>query len=309
MSDATDNPNVIVPVGTQVVTRIELRAREGQLDRPKGALAEVVKSPVDNFHSYRVRFVDGEEASLHRREFAVWREHQRAEATGAPPGDLELYRRHIIYRCVVGSRAYGLEQADSDTDRRGIFLPPADLQWSLHGVPEQLEEDATQECYWELQKFLVMALKANPNVLECLWTPLVEEAKPIAQELLAMRAIFLSKLIYPSYNGYVRSQFKKIEQDRRARGQGRWKHAMHLVRLLLAAKGALERQEIQVQVGEHRERLLAIKRGETSWQEIDAWRLALHAELDAAYARTTLPERPDTERANAFLVRARRSMT
>ncbi len=47
---------------------------------------------------------------------------------------------------------------------------PAELHWSLYGVPEQLENEETQEAYWELQKFIVLALKANPNVLECLYS-------------------------------------------------------------------------------------------------------------------------------------------
>ena len=42
------------------------------------------------------------------------------------------------------------------------------------------------------------------------------------------------------------------------------------------------------------------------WDEIDAWRLALHREFDTALAESCLPERPDYERANAFLVKARR---
>ncbi len=41
-----------------------------------------------------------------------------------------------------------------------------------------------------MRKFLLMALKANPNVLECLYTPLIEHAEPIARELLAMRGAF-----------------------------------------------------------------------------------------------------------------------
>jgi predicted nucleotidyltransferase len=49
-----------------------------------------------------------------------------------------------------------LDHDDSDTDRRGIYLAPADLQWSLFGAPEQFEDNATQSCYWELQKFLTM---------------------------------------------------------------------------------------------------------------------------------------------------------
>ena len=121
--------------------------------------------------------------------------------------------QRLCQHCVVGSRAYGLDGPGSDTDRRGIYLPPADLHWSLYGVPEQLENPESQECYWELQKFLDLALKANPNVLECLWTPLVEHTTPVAEALLAMRASFLSKLVYTTYNGYVLSQFKRMEQD------------------------------------------------------------------------------------------------
>ncbi len=35
--------------------------------------------------------------------------------------------QHVIYRCIIGSRAYGLDGPGSDVDRRGIYLPPADL--------------------------------------------------------------------------------------------------------------------------------------------------------------------------------------
>jgi hypothetical protein len=141
---------------------------------------------------------------------------------GPSPFDLESF---IIYRCVVGSRAYGLDDDDSDTDRRGIYLAPADLQWSLFGAPEQFEDNATQSCYWELQKFLAMALKANPNILECLYSPMVEKVTSLAEELLALRRQFLSQMIFQTFNGYAMSQFKKIEQDIRNHGEVRWKHA------------------------------------------------------------------------------------
>jgi hypothetical protein len=209
----------------------------------------------------------------------------------------------------VGSRAYGLDTETSDVDRRGIYLPPAEQHWSLYGVPEQLEDAATQECYWELQKFLGMALKANPNVLECLYSPLVELATPLAVELLAMRAIFLSQLIYQTYNGYALSQFRKLEQDLRTTGAIRWKHAMHLIRLLLAGIETLRTEVVQVRVdASHRARLLAIRQGMMPWAEVDDWRLALHRTFDEAFASTRLPARPDHAAANAYLVRARRSM-
>jgi hypothetical protein len=283
------NPNLVLPVGTRIVTRVEVKTDAARALRPVGAVAEVIAVPADALHSYRVRFPDGAEASVRRREFSIWSQYREEAAHGPDPLiDHDLFAQHVIYRCVVGSRAYGLEGPESDTDRRGIYLPPADRHWSLYGVPEQLEDHESQECYWELQKFLDLALKANPNVLECLWTPLVEHTTPLADELLGMRQAFLSKLVYQTYNGYVLGQFKKLEQDLRTRGEVRWKHVMHLVRLLLSG-------------------IALVRDGRVPWQEIDAWRLDLHRELDAAYTATRLPERPDYEAANRFLIKARRS--
>lgn len=219
--------------------------------------------------------------------------------------DLDAF---LIYRVVVGSRAFGLETGDSDTDRRGIYLPPADRHWSMVPLPEQLENDAEQSVYWELGKFLRLALKSDPNMLECLWSPLVEHASGLAQELLGMREIFLSKLVYQTYSGYSVSQFKKLEQDLRTRHEIKWKHPMHLVRLLLSAITILREGRVPVRVESHREELMAIRGGEWSWPEINAWRLDLQRQLDAAFAATKLPDRPDFDRADAFLIRARRSM-
>jgi predicted nucleotidyltransferase len=215
----------------------------------------------------------------------------------------------IILKTIIGSRAYGLATEASDTDRRGIYLPPADLHWSLTPIPEQLENDEAQECYWELEKFLRLALKANPNILECLFSPLVEYATPLAVELLAMRHVFLSKRVHQTYNNYVLSQFKKQQRHIDDTNQVNFKHAMHLIRLLLTGIHILQHNDLQVRLpDQHREQLLAIKQGKRTWQEINAWRLELHGELDAAYEKTTLPDHPNHEAANAYLLKARRSM-
>jgi len=66
------------------------------------------------------------------------------------------------------------------------------------------------------------------------------------------------------------------------------------------------RPQCAVVFGEHRERLLAIKRGEVPFEEVEAWRLDLHRQFDAAAEATKLPERPDYEKANALLLKARR---
>ena len=299
----TDLP-FILPVGTQVVSHIDITNSAGDVTFAAGAVGIIIKSPMDAIHAYRVRFMDGTEQSLKREQFNVRSHHQRPTTPDDHLAGVNLYA-HVVYRCVVGSRAYGLDLDESDIDLRGIYLPPADLHWSLFGIPEQLERG--EEAYWEIQKFIVLALKANPNILECLYTPLVQDVAPIAQELLDMRHIFMSKLIYQTYNGYVTSQFRKLQKDIENYGEIRWKHAMHLIRLLMAGIAALNEGFIPVRVQVHRERLLSIRRGEMAWDEVNQWRLALHKEFDTAFQTTILPERPDYEAANAYLMRARRS--
>src|SRR6516162_4677654 len=296
------HPNLILSVGTQVVTLVDIPGSAGLVLHPRGTVGVIVKSPTDLDHSYRVRFLDGFEASLKQNEVTMLAMFKEGEiGDNAHIAQSDMYEC-VIYRCVIGSQAYGLADAESDVDRRGIYLPTADLHWSLYGVPEQLENHETQEAYWELQKFLVLALKANPNVLECLYTPLVEKATPLAEELLGMKTIFLSRMVYQTYNGYVMSQFKKMQADIRNKGQVKWKHVMHLIRLLLSGIGTLRNGYVPVKVDMHRDRLLEIRRGELPWEEVENWRLSLHQELNAAFETTKLPQRPDYERANAFLI-------
>lgn len=301
-------PNNIF-AGTQVVARIEIRGPNDSLVHPRGAVGVVTRTPAVDGERFLVRFPDGFEASLEQDQLEVlkhFKDRLGESAPGSAPGgagfDLESF---IVYRCVVGSRAYGLETDASDTDLRGIYLAPADLQWSLFGAPEQFEDNGTQSCYWELQKFLIMALKANPNILECLYSPMVEKITPAGEELLAIREGFLSQMIFQTFNGYAMSQFKKIEQDIRNHGEVRWKHAMHLLRLLITGAAALRERRVPVRVELHRDRLLMVKRGELPWAEVDAWRKELHRDFEHALSETVLPERPDYEAANRFLVRAR----
>src|SRR4051812_19121275 len=247
------HPNLIYSLGTQVVTLVEVVGQSGKVLQPRGSVGVVIHSPSDLDHPYRVRFADGIEESLNRDQVTMLARFKESEIGDSAMMALRcnLYER-VIYRCVIGSQAYGLAGEGSDIDRRGIYLPPADLHWSLYGVPDQLENDETQEAYWEVQKFLVLALKANPNVLECLYTPMVEKATPLADELLGMKSIFLSRMVYQTYNGYVLSQFKKMQADIRNHGQVKWKHVMHLIRLLLSGIGVLRDGFVPVKVDGHR---------------------------------------------------------
>jgi hypothetical protein len=299
---------LIYSVGTQVVVKKDTYHANDRIAHPAGSVGVIVRSPIDRTHAYRVKFNDGFESAIHHEQLVRLSEFQKNQIQSHFPSSIDLNDR-IIYRCVIGSRAYGLDDGQSDTDRRGIFLPLAESHWSLYGVPEQVENEVTQEAYWEMQKFIVLALKANPNVLECLYSPIVEFATPLAEELLAMRETFLSKLVFQTYSGYVASQFKKMQTDIRNQGRVKWKHVMHLIRLLISGIDVLREGKLTVEVGEAREQLLAIKLGVVPFEEADAWRKRLQVEFERAFQQTTLPDRPEYERANAFLIHARKLAT
>lgn len=218
-----------------------------------------------------------------------------------------LVRDHTIYSCVMGSRAFGLATDGSDTDRRGVFLVPTAQYWRFEKPPTHVEGPAEEQFSWELERFLELALRANPNVLECLHSPLVERIADTGRELLALRGAFLSREAHQTFVRYAIGQRKKLEADVRQYGVPRWKHAMHLLRLLGACRDLLRTGELVIDVGADREGLLAVKRGEVPWPRVEAWMARLADEADAAATGSPLPPGPDRARVEDFLVRTRRA--
>ncbi|MER5280132.1 nucleotidyltransferase domain-containing protein [Streptomyces sp. NPDC002809] len=223
------------------------------------------------------------------------------------PGDEALVRDHTVYSCVMGSRAFGLATEDSDTDRRGVFLAPTPLFWRFDKPPTHIDGPADEQFSWELERFCELALRANPNVLECLHSPLVEQIDATGRELLSLRGAFLSRQAHGTFVRYALGQRRKLEADVRQYGAPRWKHAMHLLRLLAGSRDLLRTGELSIDVGAAREDLLSVKRGEVSWAEVERRMTSLAEENDAAAAVSPLPAQPDRARVEDFLIRARRA--
>jgi uncharacterized protein len=213
----------------------------------------------------------------------------------------------VIYACVVGSRAYGLAGPDSDTDRRGVFLAPADAFWRLGPAPTHRDGPRAEELHWELARCLSLALSANPTVLEVLWSPLVTAVTDVGRELLALRASLLSRRAAETYGRYAADQFAKLSAARSRTGEVRWKQAMHMLRLLMAGAHVLRTGEVLVDVSAHRDELLAVRGGEVPWAEVAARADDLRADLSRALAGTPLPAAPDRDRVEQFLVDVRRT--
>src|SRR4029077_3791554 len=108
------HPDLIYSPGTQVVTSTDVCSEGGKLLHPRGAVGVVVKSPADLDHCYRVRFPDRVEVSLQPDQIVLLAQYLEGQigdsALSASRSD--LFSR-VIYRCVIGSQAYGLADAES----------------------------------------------------------------------------------------------------------------------------------------------------------------------------------------------------
>ncbi|MFJ4919594.1 DNA polymerase beta superfamily protein [Streptomyces sp. NPDC088725] len=218
-----------------------------------------------------------------------------------------LVRDHTVYSCVMGSRAFGLATEQSDTDIRGVFLAPTPLFWRFEKPPTHVDGPADEQFSWELERFCALALRANPNVLECLHSPLVGHIDDTGRELVALRDAFLSRQAHQTFVRYATSQRGRLEADVRQYGEPRWKHAMHLLRLLGSCRDLLRTGALVIDVGAQRESLLAVRRGEVAWAEVERRMNRLADEADAAVGRSPLPPAPDRARVEDFLIRARRA--
>lgn len=323
------SPNYVIPIGTHVVLKKDLPVMGAVFDdggkhvfKKLGSVGVIAEAPLINDYTYMVRFADGHSVRAKKTEVTVRR--TEAPEDWLPSREVRLYEQFVVYNARMGSKAFGLADETSDNDERGVYLPPAEWHWSIQPLPEQIEfkrtadgrvldhnstEDADDFCWWEIEKFLRLALKANPNVLEALYVSEqhILNIKPIGHRLRMMRDSFLSKHIFQTYSGYVLSQFKKIKHAVERGEEFRPKHAMHLIRLLHSGIEAMRGHGILVDAGEHRDELLRIKKGLVPFDEIHKQALALNATLQAEFERTCLPDRPDIVAVDQFLIEARRS--
>lgn len=217
-------------------------------------------------------------------------------------------RAAVVLRVLVGSRAYGLAREESDSDLRGVFVPAASWHWSLAKPPEQVESDEEQTVIWEVEKFVGLALKGNPAILETLWSPAVLFASGIGRELLGLRERVLSRAVYRSFLGYAEAQFVGMTRARERGGNVKLRHAMHMIRLLIAGEGLVRTGVLVLDATEHRERLLRIRDGAEPWEAVLAWKAELTARMEESFRATVLPEEPDVAAADAFLIKVRAEM-
>lgn len=121
---------------------------------------------------------------------------------------------HIVFECISGSRAYGLDTPTSDTDIRGVFILPKESFYSLDYI-DQVNNESNDIVYYELRKFIDLCSNNNPNILELLNVPeeCVLYKLPIFDEI--KLEYFLSRQCEKSFANYAYAQIKKARGFRK----------------------------------------------------------------------------------------------
>jgi hypothetical protein len=154
----------------------------------------------------------------------------------------------VILNARVGSHLYGLDTPESDEDYLGIFVTPTyDILRLRKPTQTHVTKDPDTTLH-EVEKFMYLAAKGNPTVLELLYSPEYLYITWEGEMLVAARDAFLSNNVRNSFGGYAYQQAVNL-QKRTNEGKVGFnpkvtkhyeKHARHCFRLLRQGKELIE---------------------------------------------------------------------
>jgi predicted nucleotidyltransferase len=211
----------------------------------------------------------------------------------------------IVMEAVTGSRAYGLNHAQSDTDTMGIFLAPtvniAGLYWS---AKDESWSDAGPEgddnTLHEAGKFLRLVLKSNPTMLELLFMNEYTVLDEVGQGMIDIRDRMLyTDQVRAAYLGYATAQKERVLREF---PNHKPKMLRHCLRIAEQGAELISTGEFNVRVDDP-ERFFAL-------DTMDFMRAGMILESALYNLETTdsvLRDTPDIEYVDGFLKEVRRN--
>ena len=173
----------------------------------------------------------------------------------------------ILLKGTVGSTAYGLAHEGSDIDKLGVYrvsfrdLLGLDVAKAVDNSYVQHEPDITLH---EVGKYLLLALKANPTILELLWLSDYDTRTTEGELIRVNRRNFLSeRAVRGAYGAYAKAQADRLmrRRDEGKEGFGSVpvsrvaKHARHCARLLYLGHQLLTTGQMRLDVSHMRDEL------------------------------------------------------
>ncbi len=233
---------------------------------------------------------------------------------------------HInILKVIVGSHAHGLAGETSDVDYRGVFCIKTSeiLRIGSHIDETRWIEGHEDDTSWEIGKFLLMATKCNPTVLECFLAPMIKQApdNPIisastndgnlvqydflGRELQALFPyVWNSQYVKDAFIGYGINQRKKFFENKDQRAP---KYAAAYLRVLYNAWELLETGTFTVKIADTPvgETVRKFKNGDYSPGEVIQACWDMETKVLKAY-KTNPDKKTEIEPVNEFLLKIRK---
>ena len=213
----------------------------------------------------------------------------------------------LILHGIGGSHAYGLNREGSDEDHIGIFGYPTSAFWNLTKPPMSIVHHEPDEALHELEKFLSLAAKCNPTVLEILALDRYDRRSIWGNLLIEQRSMFFSAhYVQNAFIGYAEAQFRKMvaawennQSEARAKSS---KNARHMIRLLEQGQHLYTTGELRVKVPDPQRYWDYEHYNHDQLREefVKHWGNFIASE-------TVLPDKPDFDRINSILYAYRKA--
>eukprot|EP01133_Synstelium_polycarpum_P016159 gene16159-19231_t len=227
-------------------------------------------------------------------------------------------------------------QNESDKDYFGVYALDSDDVLSGNSATQLIDGHEPEDfVMYEIGKFCELLLKGNPKLVEPLFSERLAYLSPLWRELYDVRHSFVSQMVIYHYISYSKTQLgdarratdekKGLKQQTAQRdtngneglsnNHSPNKKLYHTVRLLHEVMRMLNGElPLVFLTGQHRDDILAIRRGQVDLDQV-------YTDIDALYATVqdkidklksgdnphSIPAVGDTETLNKWLVRVRRS--
>ena len=217
---------------------------------------------------------------------------------------MEGERMKVILEAIVGSVAYGLATNSSDIDKLGVYVAPTQNILSIKKPKDTIVKLKPDITYHEVEKYMRLAMKCNPTILELLFMDKYEKITDEGRMLLSIRYAFLNTTIYNSYGGYAVQQARKLNRrghsfssDVKNRFE---KHARHCLRLLYQGEQLLTKQILSVKLDNPQEIIDFGKLNVEKMVDVFEDKYKRFREIE-----TKLPKDPDYKTINDVLLKIR----
>ena len=222
----------------------------------------------------------------------------------------EKLKDNIVLLVVAGSHAYGLNTEESDLDIRGISMGTSDSILGMESF-DIFEDKNTDTVIYSIKRFMELAIKGAPNVLEILFSNpenILYCDRKIGKMLLDNRDMFLSKRIYYSFKGYAKNALKDAEKKLETNPKKADKYAMHYIRLCLEVITLLNGNDLTDVLKNNRDMLMWIRNGsmrhdnkftEEFYENVRDFENL----LGKAYQNSLLPDTVDVKKVSGLLVK------